>query len=187
MGKRRERSVALDMVVLFHSIQTSSLVSVERSIISHGQSARWRRHLDGSPAQALFSEHCSYTSGKRVGKTVDITSSNKASVAISHTPFSSPQSSGRYFGLSPLPRHCDNQSEQANWEINYSSNHVAASNLEASSILLVWCHQRSGACYQRFSPISADVPRGELLCGSNFAPRRIIEKTSGTRVTTEQR
>ena len=63
----------------------------------------------------------------------------------------------------------DNQSEQAIRVLKYSSNHAAASNLEASSILLVRCHQRSGACYQRFSPLGADAPRG-----SNFAHRRII-------------
>ena len=47
-------------------------------------------------------------------------------------------------------------------------------NAIASSILLLWCHQRSGTCYQRFSLLGANTPHGELLWGLNFAPWRIV-------------
>ena len=62
---------------------------------------------------------------------------------------------------SPLTLN-DNQSEQAIRVIKYISNHAAASNLEASAILLVRCHQRSGACYQRFSPLGSNFAHGGL-------------------------
>ena len=72
---------------------------------------------------------------------------------------------------SPLTLN-DNQSEQAIRVIKYSSNHATASNIEASYILLVRCHRRSGPCYQRFSPLGANaarfLPLGGLFSGGLF-------------------